>query len=647
MKLVVFTGTRPNLVKLYAFHRACRQAGVDCVVAHTGQHYDRALYSSFLEGLALPLPDFENTIRKSSPAQELANITIFAEGVLCQTVPDATVVFGDVTSTMAAALASTRLGVPVAHVEAGARSRLFYGAEEINRRVTEVLAFTLFAHVQDAYDNLIRAGFPAKDVFLTGDIMKDSLDLCIREHGIDVGDDGYFLATVHRAENTDAPERLSSICRAFLDCGREVVFPVHPRTRKALERYGLWSELQACPTVSLLEPQGYVDMARLLARCGRVVSDSGGLRREAYMLGKPTVALTESSWVPRMVELGWEYLAGNDSGRILTGMLEHVPTHAQEPIFGDGAAADAIVRILEDRLMNDLSKQDRSTTWLKNQESLVYASTMNNQDRMPLNRLEQAGRSHVSVVIPCYNEQEGLPLLFSKLDLLYKQINRRKYCLELVLVNDNSSDATPELLDRHLGDRPYAKVVHNQANLGLGGAIKEGFRRATGDIIVTIDADTNYDQLEIPALLERMTDGVDIVTGSPFMEGGDWNYPFHRYVLSQGVAELYKKVLGARAGNIKTFTCGFRAYRREALAAITPPSDDFLFTAEILVRGLLLGYKVAEYPAVIYERKFGRSKLKTVRTAARHLGFLWRVATNAVPVEENHFNMCLTSAERG
>ena len=299
--------------------------------------------------LGLPRPDHRLNWQRSTPAADLAVMKTLIEEILVSERPVATVVFGDVTTTVAGAMASARAGIPIAHVEAGVHTERSDNPEEINRRATEALAHTLFAHTEEAYRTLLRSDFPADRVFLTGDIVRDCLRLIVERHRIEAASGDYVVATVHRAENTDDPIRLAAICDALMTTRKDVRLPLHPRTRAALERFGLLQGLEACPDVTLLPPLSYVDIIRLVAGAERVVSDSGGLRREAYILGKPVVSLIDMVWVPAMVQCGWEMLADADTNRIGYGLDHFTPPAERPDIFGDGHAADRMVSILLDR----------------------------------------------------------------------------------------------------------------------------------------------------------------------------------------------------------------------------------------------------------------------------------------------------------
>ena len=623
---IVVVGTRPNFTKHFALEHACRKFGVECVVAHTGQHYDDNMSDVFFDELGLTRPAHSNRIEKGTPAQVLGQIMTFLENVLYTERPDVTVVYGDVTSTMAGALASARLGIPVAHIEAGVRAGNIYNPEELNRRVTEVSSCLLFAHIEDAYQNLLQAGFPRNQIVLAGDIVHDSLLLAMERFNIAVTDEGYAVVTFHRAENTDDPVRLAQICRALVNSRREIRFPVHPRTRDALRREGLWDGLAACGHIRLMEPLGFIDNVRLLAGANRVVSDSGGLRREGYILGKPVVSLTSMVWVPAMVAAGWELVADVDGDKILFGLHDFTPPASRPAIFGDGTAAERVVRVLTGRF-GRAGQTAPVMTGLANQNSLVSRAFLPPAADMAA---ASDGRESVSVVIPCYNEEESLPTLFERLDALRHILDNNTHRLEYILVDDGSTDATWQKLQATYGGSSLVKLIRTPRNMGYGGALKVGMVAAETDIVVTADADTNYDVREIPKLLAALTPGVDITTASPFLHEGDWHYPAHRFILSRGVVVLYRLALGRAAGDLVTFTAGFRAYRRNVVAAVLPDADDFLANAEIISRALLAGMTVAQIPATIYDRKFGQSKMKTFRMIFRHLDFIARLALGRV-----------------
>lgn len=231
----------------------------------------------------------------------------------------------------------------------------------------------------------------------------------------------------------------------------------------------------------------------------------------------------------------------------------------------------------------------------------------------------------VSVVIPFYNEEDTLPTLFFKLNLLLKMGSLTRYRLRFILVDDGSDDATGDILDATYRDQPDFRIIHHPENRGFGAALRTGLDAADGDLVVTIDADSNYNHLAIFKILDWMKDGVDVVTASPFYPGGKWHYPAHRFIFSITAGMAYRFVLGNGIPRLYTYTSGFRVYRRTALKEIMPTASDFTATAEVLVRALIRGFRVSEYPTIVYPRAFGYSKLKTMRTTWAHLKLLWKV----------------------
>ncbi len=348
MKVLSVVGTRPNFLKELAFHEALARTDATEVVVHTGQHSMFQMSQLFFEELSLPEPSYHADLPSGSSTEQLGWMLPWLEQILLAESPDVTLVYGDVTSTAAGAWAAARLGIPVAHVEGGIRTEARTNPEEINRRLADHLSDVVYPNTRHAHDALLAEGFPAGDVILPGDIVADIVRIALERFGIEVRRGDYCLATVHRAENADDPARLGKVLTALVDADRPIVFPLHPRTRATMEAHELF-ELLAGSRVEVVDPLGYGDFQRLLAGCDRVVSDSGGVRREAYILGKPVVSLIEFVWVPAMVQAGWELVAGGDPALIAEGLLSFEPPEARPAIFGDGHAADRIVASLGER----------------------------------------------------------------------------------------------------------------------------------------------------------------------------------------------------------------------------------------------------------------------------------------------------------
>jgi len=353
MNVVTIIGARPQFIKAAALSRVLRQHHTECLV-HTGQHYDYGMSGIFFDRLQIPKPEVNLGVGSGPHGQQTGAMLAGIETVLQERAPDVLLVYGDTNSTLAGALAASKLHVPVAHVEAGLRSFNRRMPEEVNRVVADHLSSLLLCPSQVAVDNLAREGV-TRGVIIVGDVMSDVLfwardqveaeppETC-RPLGLERG--GYFLATMHRAENTDDPSRLSGILGAFNALDLPVVFPVHPRTRKVIESSGLALK----PHVRLLEPVGYLEMVALTGGARMVLTDSGGLQKEAYWLGVPCITLRdETEWL-ETVEAGGNVLAGADRERIVETVRTFRPPAQHPPLYGEGGVAARCVAALEETL---------------------------------------------------------------------------------------------------------------------------------------------------------------------------------------------------------------------------------------------------------------------------------------------------------
>jgi len=362
VKIASIVGARPQFVKAGPVSRALRRR-VREVLIHTGQHYDYEMSQSFFDGLDLPKPDHNLGVGSGSHARQTAAMLMALEPVLHAERPDLALVYGDTNSTLAGALAAAKLGLPVAHVEAGLRCGDRLMPEEQNRMVTDRLATWLFAPTAHAVANLRREGIEA-GVHLTGDVMLDALreaapalEACaaslLAREGVAPG--AYYLATIHRAGNTDDPARLEAILRALAALERPVLLPLHPRTREVLGRLAPGAaagrngvlELEGHPSaVRLRPPLPYVEMLALQRHAAAILTDSGGIQKEAYLLGVPCVTLREETEWIETVASGWNVLAGCDREAILAATRRPAPTEPRPPVYGDGRAAERIADIL-------------------------------------------------------------------------------------------------------------------------------------------------------------------------------------------------------------------------------------------------------------------------------------------------------------
>jgi len=361
LKIITVLGARPQFIKAALVSRELRKKHNEIIV-HTGQHYNHELSDIFFEEMNIPQPDYNLGIGSDTHARQTGQMMSELETLFLKEKPDIVLVYGDTNSTLAAALAAVKLHIPVAHVEAGPRMNDKAIPEEVNRVVTDHISSMLFAPTPVCLDNLHREGLK-EGVYLTGDVMLDCFlhfsqetekrTRILDELGIEQG--SYLLATVHRASNTDTKENLQEICKAFIELAKEkdLVFPVHPRTEKYLKQYELYQTLKGTPNIHLIKPVGYLEMLALTKNAGKILTDSGGLQKEAYFAKVPCITLdTVSAW-PETVEDGWNIVVGKETDHqhiekenIINAVRSFEPNKTQQNIFGDGKAAEKICQII-------------------------------------------------------------------------------------------------------------------------------------------------------------------------------------------------------------------------------------------------------------------------------------------------------------
>ncbi|MDQ4097629.1 MAG: UDP-N-acetylglucosamine 2-epimerase (non-hydrolyzing) [Actinomycetota bacterium] len=356
MRPAVVFGARPNFMKVAPLHRAmAARPEFDPMLVHTGQHFDAVMSDDCMEALELPTPDVCLGVGPGTQAAQIAAVMGRLEPVLREAEPDASVVVGDVSSTLAAALTSATLDIPVAHVEAGLRSGDWQMPEERNRVLTDRLSHWLFTPSGDADDNLAAEGIDAERVFCVGNVMMDSLDWVLprlsvgrirRSFGVASGP--YGLVTLHRPGNVDDPRVLRGIISALVAVARDLplLFPVHPRTRQRLRDFGIDA---GAPGVRVLPPIPYDVFVALLSACSLVMTDSGGIQEEATALGAACVTLRDTTERPITMEYGRNRLVGSDPERIVEaarGCIADGPPPPARPPLWDGKAAHRIVDIL-------------------------------------------------------------------------------------------------------------------------------------------------------------------------------------------------------------------------------------------------------------------------------------------------------------
>jgi len=359
MKIVTVIGARPQFIKAAVVSRILRQTP-DCkeILVHTGQHYDENMSDVFFHELEIPMPAYHLGIGSGGHGAQTGRMLEAIESVLLETKPDKLLVYGDTNSTLAGALAASKLHIPVAHVEAGLRSFNRKMPEEINRVVSDHLSSWLFAPTEAAVANLANEGIAGDKVYLVGDVMYDAaIYFGAQANGdtlrkFDLKPKQYVLATIHRAENTDAGARLHSVFAGLNAIAEEVpvVLPLHPRTRAALTREKM---LEKCsPNLRLLDPLGYLDMLMLEKHASVIATDSGGVQKEAFFHRVPCVTLRdETEWV-ELVELGWNRLVPpTDAESVQAGVLQSLRDRHDRPtpadLYGGGHAGQAITRLLQ------------------------------------------------------------------------------------------------------------------------------------------------------------------------------------------------------------------------------------------------------------------------------------------------------------
>lgn len=354
MKILTVVGNRPQFIKAAAVSGPLREVHEEILV-HTGQHYDDALSEVFFRELGLARPERELGIGDGSNTSQTARMLAALEPLLVAIEPDAVLVYGDTNSTLAGALAAAQKGVPVIHVEAGMRSFDRSMPEELNRVLTDHMSELLLCASETAAENLRRESAHGR-IEVVGDVMVDLAyrwredgpadSEPLRRRGVVPG--AYILLTAHRAGNVDDPRRLEALVRIVESLAQPVVFPVHPRTRARLQAAGLLGKLEALDGVRLCEPLGYIEFGVLLRGAHAVLTDSGGVQKEAYLAGVPCVTLRSTTEWVETVQSGWNTLVDLDVDRVKAALELPVPRDRPE-LYGDGKAAERCVAAISRR----------------------------------------------------------------------------------------------------------------------------------------------------------------------------------------------------------------------------------------------------------------------------------------------------------
>jgi len=353
MKVLTVIGARPQFIKAAVLSRAFSSFGTNVkeILVHTGQHYDANMSDIFFDELGIPRPDYNLCIGGGSHGQNTGRMLEKLEEIMIREMPSCVLVYGDTDSTLAGALAASKLHIPVAHVEAGLRSFNKRMPEEINRVLTDHISTLLFAPSEIARSNLDNEGVSSEKVFVVGDVMHDAARYYKKYarkpswfDTLPLSDEpnNFVLCTIHRAENTDDLERMKAILQGLERSEIPIILPLHPRTFKRLEAYGLGFP----DSVFVVEPVGYLEMVWLEANCKLIATDSGGVQKEAYFHEKACVTLrNETEWT-ELVEAGINVVAGADAAKITNAINSLSWIASSDDIYGDGMAAAKIASIL-------------------------------------------------------------------------------------------------------------------------------------------------------------------------------------------------------------------------------------------------------------------------------------------------------------
>lgn len=350
-KIVTVVGARPQFIKVAPVSRVLRQSFHE-VLVHTGQHYDHKMAGIFFEQLNIPRPDYDLGVGSANHGAQTGEMIIKIEEVLLKEEPDAVLVYGDTNSTLAAAIAASKLHIPIFHVEAGLRSFNRIMPEEINRVLTDHVSSLLFAPTELAIANLEKEGI-SNNVHNVGDVMYDAViyNALIAKENHKIEDFGvteeYVLATIHRAENTDDPERLKAIFIALNNLSKKVILPLHPRTEKKLKEQGIFELVANSSTIKVIEPAPYLEMLFLESHASAIVTDSGGVQKEAYFAKVPCFTVRDQTEWVETVNIGWNTLVHP----IQDDLKELIDSYQEKPyvegLYGDGKASEKIAEYVK------------------------------------------------------------------------------------------------------------------------------------------------------------------------------------------------------------------------------------------------------------------------------------------------------------
>ncbi|MFC1517579.1 non-hydrolyzing UDP-N-acetylglucosamine 2-epimerase [Candidatus Margulisiibacteriota bacterium] len=354
MKLIHLVGNRPQFIKLAPFLMAAEAKKIKNIVIHSGQHYDYEMSKIFFNDLQIPEPNYHLEAGGGSHTEQTTKVMLGTEDILNKEKPDLLIIYGDTNTTLAGALVAYKMNIPFAHVEAGLREYV-WRPEEMNKKVSDLFAKYCFCPIKRACDNLKKEGVAKENIFLTGDITFDTFkyaqSVLDKKAKVELPKDPYYLLTMHRAETVDHKEKVEPIIDALLEADHKIVYPIHPRTEKSLKKLGLFNKLTFSGKIKVIPPLGYFDLLKLLQNSQLVITDSGGVIKEAFYSEKPGVAIDTASEYNEIYAAGCSILTGQNKQKIVEAISKMKDKDISKivrkhNIFGNGHAAEKMVKII-------------------------------------------------------------------------------------------------------------------------------------------------------------------------------------------------------------------------------------------------------------------------------------------------------------
>lgn len=348
MKILSVVATRPNFIKEFAMQLELKNfMGFEWKIVHTGQHYDYKMSKVFFEELKIPKPDYFLNVGSGSLTYQRGKTMIEMEKVINKFDPSVIITYGDVNATLSASIAAKGANKTLIHLEAGVRGQIRNNPEELNRIVSDVIADYNICFLEEHRKNLLKEGIDENRLFTSGDLHYDVYNYIRNKFKLIPKDDKYILVTVHRSENRKNYKNMKNIIDALLEIEENIIWPVHPGTKEALRRFGLWKELNSRSHIQLLPPLGYLEFTNLIKNSSFVFTDSGGVRREAYFWKKPCLILIELVWFNSIQKTGWIRTVGANKELILKSYRTYNKPDIHPNLFGEGIAARKILKFIK------------------------------------------------------------------------------------------------------------------------------------------------------------------------------------------------------------------------------------------------------------------------------------------------------------